>query len=63
LIDEFLPKVEEWIDRSNGKLRADVAHDKLVALGFAGSERTTRRAVVWTFCGALQSSRSVRDIR
>lgn len=45
LIDEFLPKVEEWIERSNGKLRADVAHDKLVALGFAGSERTTRRAV------------------
>ena len=45
LVDAFLPKVEEWIERSNGKLRADVAHDKLVALGFAGSERTTRRAV------------------
>ena len=45
LIDEFLAKVEEWIERSNGKLRADVAHDKLLALGFTGSERTTRRAV------------------
>ncbi len=45
LIDEFLPKVEEWIERSNGKLRADVAHDKLLALSYAGSERTTRRAV------------------
>ena len=45
LIDEFLAKVEEWIERSNGKLRADVAHDNLVALGFTGSERTTRRAV------------------
>jgi transposase len=45
LIDEFLPKVEEWIDRSKGKLRADVAHDKLLGLGFTGSERTTRRAV------------------
>lgn len=44
LIDEFLPKLEEWIERSNGKLRADVAHEKLVALGYAGSERTTRRA-------------------
>ena len=33
LIDEFLPKLEEWIERSHGKLRADVAHDKLVALG------------------------------
>ena len=29
LIDEFLPKVEEWVERSNGKVRADVAHDKL----------------------------------
>jgi hypothetical protein len=45
LIDEFLPKVEEWVERSNGKVRADVAHDKLVALGFTGSERMTRRAV------------------
>jgi len=45
LIDEFLPKVEEWIERSSGKLRADVAHDKLLAAGFTGSERTTRRAV------------------
>ena len=45
LIDEFRPKLEEWIERSAGKLRADVAHDKLLALGFEGSERTTRRAV------------------
>ena len=45
LVDEFLPKLEEWIERSKGKLRADVAHEKLVALGYAGSERTTRRAV------------------
>jgi len=45
LIDEYLPKVQEWVDRSRGKIRADVAHDKLVALGYPGSERTTRRAV------------------
>jgi len=45
LIDEFRPKLEEWIERSGGRLRADVAHDKLLALGFEGSERTTRRAV------------------
>lgn len=45
LIDEYLPKVEEWVERSKGKVRADVAHEKLLALGFAGSERTTRRAV------------------
>jgi len=45
LIDEYLDKVEEWVERSKGKVRADVAHDKLVALGFTGSERTTRRAI------------------
>lgn len=45
LIDPFLPKVEEWVERSNGKARADRVHAKLVWLGFTGSERTTRRAV------------------
>lgn len=45
LIDEFLPKVEEWVEHSKGKIRADKAHDKLLALGYLGSERTTRRAV------------------
>lgn len=45
LIDEFLAKVEEWVEHSKGKIRADVAHEKLLALGFTGSERTTRRAV------------------
>jgi len=45
LIDEYLPKVEEWVERSKGKVRADVAHDKLVALGYTGAEHTTRRAV------------------
>ncbi|GDY33646.1 IS21 family transposase [Gandjariella thermophila] len=45
LIDPFLPKLEEWVERSRGKIRADVAHEKLVALGYTGSERTTRRAV------------------
>jgi len=45
LIDAHLAKLEEWIERSKGKLRADRAHEKLVALGYAGSERTTRRAV------------------
>ena len=45
LIDEYLPKVEEWVERSHGKVRADIAHEKLVALGYTGSERTTRRAV------------------
>jgi len=45
LIDPHLAKIEEWVERSGGKVRADIVHDKLRALGFAGSERTTRRAV------------------
>jgi transposase len=45
LIDPFLPKVEELVDRSAGKIRADVVHERLVAMGFGGVERTTRRAV------------------
>lgn len=44
-LDEFLPKIEEWVDRSRGKIRADRCHEKLVALGYTGSERTVRRAV------------------
>ncbi len=45
LIDAFLTKIEEWVDRSHGRIRADRCHDKLLALGYQGSERTTRRAV------------------
>jgi transposase len=45
LIDEFLDKIEEWVERSEGKVRADVAHERLVTMEFEGSERTTRRAV------------------
>ena len=45
LIDPFLAKVEEWVDRSHGQVRADVVHERLVAVGFDGDERTTRRAV------------------
>jgi transposase len=44
-IDPFLAKLEELVDRSQGKIRADVVHDRLAAMGFAGSDRTTRRAV------------------
>ena len=37
LIDPFLGKVEEWVDRSEGKVRADIVHDRLAAMGFGGS--------------------------
>lgn len=46
LIDPFLEKIEELVERSEGMIRADVAHaDHLVPMGFPGDERTTRRAV------------------
>jgi hypothetical protein len=45
LVDGFMGKIEEMVDRSKGKIRADVAHRKLVAMGYRGSERSTRRAV------------------
>lgn len=46
IIDPYLEKVEELVDRSHGKVRADVVHEShLVPMGFAGDERTTRRAV------------------
>jgi transposase len=45
LIDAFLSKVEELVDNSKGRIRADRVHERLVAMGFSGTERTTRRAV------------------
>jgi hypothetical protein len=44
-VDAFAVKIEEWVDRSRGRIRADVAHQRLLAMGYLGSERTTRRAV------------------
>lgn len=41
----YLDKIDEWVDKSEGKIRADVVHDKLVTMGYSGSERTTRRVV------------------
>jgi transposase len=44
-VDEFAEKIGEWVERSRGRVRADVCHARLVAMGYEGSERTTRRAV------------------
>lgn len=44
-VDAFLEKIEELVERSNGKIRADVVHRRILAMGFAGDERSTRRAV------------------
>ena len=43
--DAFSEKIDQWIERSTGKVRADVIHERLVAMGYTGSERTTRRVV------------------
>ncbi|MGH3579609.1 MAG: IS21 family transposase, partial [Mycobacterium sp.] len=43
--DAFADKIVEWIERSGGRVRADVVHEKLRAMGYSGSERTTRRVV------------------
>jgi len=43
--DPYMDKIEEWIDRSNAKIRADVVHRRLRAINYTGSERTTRRIV------------------
>ncbi len=45
LIDPFMDKVEELVESSEGKVRADVVHERLELMGFTGDERTTRRAV------------------
>ena len=44
-IDPYRAKIEELVERSAGRIRADIVHERLVAVGFEGSERTTRRAV------------------
>lgn len=44
-VDPFAEKIEELVERSRGRIRADKAHEKLIAMGYQGSERTTRRAV------------------
>ena len=36
--DPFLPKIEEWVEKSNGKIRADIAHEgfRWVTVGAPG---------------------------
>jgi hypothetical protein len=42
-----MAKVEELADRSKGKIRADVAHRTLVAMGYCGSEWSTEVRQAW----------------
>ena len=43
--EPFIDKIIEWVTASEGLVRADVVHDKLLAMGFTGSDRKTRRTV------------------
>jgi hypothetical protein len=45
LVDPFAAKIDELVGRSRAQIRADKAHGVLVAMGYGGSYRTTRRAV------------------
>jgi transposase len=45
MLDAFMPKIEELVEASRGKIGADQVHKKLVAMGYGGTDRTTRRAV------------------
>ena len=45
ILDPYLPKIAEWVERSEGRVRADKVHERLLGMGFTGDERTTRRAV------------------
>ena len=45
LVDPYADKIAEWVERSRGRIRADRTHERLLAMGYQASERTTRRAV------------------
>jgi hypothetical protein len=45
LVHPFAEKIDELVDRSRARVRADVVHGVLVAMGYEGSYRTTRWAV------------------
>jgi len=45
MVEPFAGKVAELVEHSHAHIRADKAHGVLVAMGYDGSYRTTRRAV------------------
>ena len=56
----FAGKIDELVDRSVGRIRADVAHDKLVGIGYEGSERTTRRCQCLVTPNSTRASAKIR---
>jgi transposase len=49
LVDRYRDKIEELVERSGGRVRADIVHERLCVLDpaqpYTASERTTRRAI------------------
>lgn len=45
ITDAFADKIEELVEHSKGKIRADKVHERLAIMGLVASERTVRRAV------------------
>lgn len=43
--EPFMEQIEAWVKASQGKIRGDVVHERIVALGYTGSVRTTRYAL------------------
>lgn len=43
--EPFMEYLEAWVKASNGKIRGDIVHQRIVALGYTGSVRTTRYAL------------------
>ncbi len=40
--DAFAAKIEEWVERSRGRVGADVCHDKLTAMGYTSAFQDLR---------------------
>jgi hypothetical protein len=45
MIDDWREVLEGWVADSKGKIRGDKAHERLLGLGYTGTDRTTRRAL------------------
>jgi hypothetical protein len=50
MIDDWRDVLEGWVTDSKGKIRGDKAHERLLRLGYTGTDRTTRRALAEIKC-------------
>jgi hypothetical protein len=61
-VDPFAGKIVEWVERSRGKIRADRAHERLVLMGYRGSRRDLRDALVQTMVGGPELEELTHEI-